>query len=381
MENVLSALVVIFVVLFGALTLSNAFMTAQDTLQAAWQEMETRLNQQTRTHLTVADAEVVSNGTLLNLMLENSGTTKLADFDRWDVMVQYADDGTPADYHIGWLPFAAGSPALDEWTVEGIYLDGAAAMPETLEENILNPGEMARLQLNLDAPVGIGEAMGVAVSVDNGATVTAFTTRNTPPVLATNSTLLMNMGETATITTNLLNVTDIDDAPADLVYTVTTPPINGTLSLGTTFTQEDIEEGLLEYTPTARGTSTFAFTVTDGVDVIGAYTFTIGVNQPPVLTRNTGLRLNGGQRLTINNTRLQSTDADNTAANLVYTVIEAPLHGTLSLPTTFTQQQIDNNLLTYTHNNVGNGLDFFRFTVSDGRAVIGDYIFSIYRRN
>jgi hypothetical protein len=72
-----------------------------------------------------------------------------------------------------------------------------------------------------------------------------------------------------------LLTTDNDDPPENLIYTVTQLPSDGSLSLGATFTQQQIDAGSLSYTHTGTDADLFKFVVSDGYDVIGAYTFLI----------------------------------------------------------------------------------------------------------
>jgi VCBS repeat-containing protein len=77
---------------------------------------------------------------------------------------------------------------------------------------------------------------------------------NDPPVIGTNNGLTLGEGATATITTALLEVTDVDSTPAQIEYTVMVPPTNGRLELTTSpgndavvFTQDDINNNRLIY--------------------------------------------------------------------------------------------------------------------------------------
>ena len=93
---------------------------------------------------------------------------------------------------------------------------------------------------------------------------------------------------------------------------------------------------------------------------------------PPLLIINTGLTLNEGAASAITNTQVQSTDADNTAAQITYTVTDITDNGVLKLSGnpivvsgTFTQADIDNNLVTYEHNGSETTSDNFTFDVDD----------------
>ena len=88
--------------------------------------------------------------------------------------------------------------------------------------------------------------------------------------------------------------TDVDNSAAQIVYTVDATPSNGTLyrnwvalSATDTFTQADIDAGLITYRHDAGETTSdsFDFTVDDsvGTSTSGTFNFTINpVNDAPV---------------------------------------------------------------------------------------------------
>jgi hypothetical protein len=131
----------------------------------------------------------------------------------------------------------------------------------------------------------------------------------------------------------------------------------------------------LTYTHTGSESDSFQFTVSDGKDTIGPYTFTFAISLPPELVVNAGLTVTSGGTETITSEQLQVTDADDPTTGLNYTVTAAPTQGDLSLGTAFTQDDIDNGRLTYTH--TGSESDSFQFTVSDGETALGPYLFTI----
>ena len=112
---------------------------------------------------------------------------------------------------------------------------------------------------------------------------------NDAPVLATNTGMTINEDSAATtLTTSMLNVTDVDNSDAQLTYTVTTSPTKGSLS-HSSFTQAQLAAGLINYTPSADqyGADSFTFTVSDGAGgSISAtqYAITItNINDAPVV--------------------------------------------------------------------------------------------------
>jgi hypothetical protein len=373
MESVLSAIVVIFIVLFAVLTLSYAFISSQDMLQVTWTEMDARLGEQNRTNLNVEQAKMANAGTSILLNVRNSGDVKLADFEGWDVIAQYYDTAVPSVYHIKYLNYVEASPAGNEWMLAGIYADVERNIAESYETDILNSGEVAVLSLKL--PVGIAYATQVQLTVvsSNGSGTSTIFVRNTPPVLVTNQLISMASGATASIPVANLSTTDVDNDLIDLIYTVVTLPQQGTLSLNS-FTQVDIDGGLLSYTHTGSGSDTFEFKVSDGQDEIGSYIFAINVSEPPMLSLNGGLSVATGGSGVIGNSLLTASDVDNSADQLTYKITTLPTQGSLS-QTMFTQADVDNGLLSYTH--VGAGADSFQFTVTDGISTIGPFSFAI----
>ncbi len=373
METVLAAFVVIFVILFAVFTLSDTFLTTQDSISESWQDMEARREAQAHTTLRAVEAHTASAGTIITLRLANDGTTRLVDFDHWDVILQYYDAQESGTYRFLRLAYAAHSPAEGQWTVEGLYAE--AGQFEVYEPNILNPGEEIVLRLIAAPGVGAGSSAQVTVSSENGSGTSTIFTGNRLPVLATNTGLTITTGGTALIDNQRLSVTDADDPAGELTYTILAVPAQGSLSLPTTFTQQDIADGRLSYTQTGSGPDSFQFSVSDGKDTIGAYTFDITPSVPPVLVVNRGITLGTEPTVTIDNTLLQASDADDLPTALVYTILHAPVQGNLSLGDTFTQADIDGGLLTYTHSGIGS--DSFQFTVSDGEKVIGAYNFNV----
>ncbi|MHC5916738.1 MAG: putative Ig domain-containing protein, partial [Nostoc sp.] len=108
------------------------------------------------------------------------------------------------------------------------------------------------------------------------------------------------------------------------------------------------------------------------------------VNQSPILAVNNGLTLNEAATGTINLNLLQVTDADNTPSQLTYTLTNLPTLGILKLNNNplalnakFTQEAINNNALSYTHNGSESISDRFSFTLTDGTNTLNNTVFGI----
>ena len=223
---------------------------------------------------------------------------------------------------------------------------------------------------------------------------------NDAPTVHANQTLSVDEGGSGTITSSLLAASDVDNALTSLTYKVTSLPAHGTLkksgvALGVngTFTQSDINSGIVTYVHDGSETTTdaFSFTLSDGSASING-TFNISVtpvNDAPVIGTNAGLTLSEGTSGAITTAKLNEADPDDSGAGCVYTVVTAPAHGmlkksgvALGVNGTFTQSDIDNGYITYTHGGSETTADSFAFTLADGgedgvSAVSGTFSISV----
>lgn len=375
MDSVIAAVVIFFLLIFGVLTFSNTTFSAHEVTVEAWQDMAERAESQLRTSLAIADAYTANLGGDVYLMIENTGSLSLSEFQAWDVISQYYANPQPYDYAMSWFDYGTGELLNGMWTVTGIYLDAAALHEEAYEPGILNPGEYARLHIRIDPGAGEQTPLFVQVSTLTGIGNSRTFLANALPQVATNLPVSVNSGEQVTIDAGLLQITDADDSADALSFSVTTLPTQGTLSLDPTWTQTDINDGSLRYTHSGSGDDSFEVSVTDGKDTITGLIVSIAVNEWPAVDTNTGVTLNSGETAVIDWPRLHASDADHPAEQLRYQITQAPIQGTLSLGSTFTQSDIDGGLLSYTHTGVGS--DAFSFTISDGSASIGPFTFTI----
>lgn len=243
----------------------------------------------------------------------------------------------------------------------------------------------------------VDDGAGTSTSATFNATVTPV---NDSPTVATNTG--MTVGEASTgnaLSTAMFNEGDPDDAGAGLTYTLTGTTANGTLRLsGTalglndTFTQDDIDSGRVSYDHDGSETvsDSFDFSLADGGEdgataTTGTFNVTVSpVNDEESLDTNAGLTLAEGATATITSALLATSDAEQTPGQLVYTVNAVPGNGTLRLSgialgvnDTFTQDDIDNNRVTYVHDDSEVFTDSFDFTVDDGAGTTSSATFNV----
>ena len=125
------------------------------------------------------------------------------------------------------------------------------------------------------------------------------------------------------------------------------------------------------------GTATITVSVNDGIATTStSFQVTVNaVNDPAILITNSPLTVNEGANAIIGSTLLSATDVDNTAQDIIYTVVTSPLHGRLafaSSPATaisgFTQADIDAGNVIYVHDGSNTSSDSFDVTLNSGRS-------------
>ena len=167
MEAAIVSLICIALVVFGGMTMSQGFLTSVDASTTGLEQIGQRDETIMRTELSSVIASQPAANTL-EITMENSGQTKLADFDKWDVIVQYYDDA--GTYYSKWLPYTEETLSDDKWEVAWIQLNGAA---EVFEPNVLNPKEQIKIRAQLNPSVGAGTTNMVVVATPNGIPVSA----------------------------------------------------------------------------------------------------------------------------------------------------------------------------------------------------------------
>lgn len=374
MDSVLPSIVMIFLTLFAALTLMTTSLSTQESMRRAWQQMSAREQAKLTTQLAALNNTVTTAGTTALVTLRNEGGVALTAFAQWDVFVTYYDGNTPARLRSERLNFTPSIPLSGQWSVMGIYQDAARDQAEVFGTGSFDPSEVIALQVRLSSAVGKTQSLRVRVSTDN-ATAIQLDARRLPPQLDLNTGARVASGGSLTFLDSMLAASDTDDNASQLLYTIVTPPAHGTLTPSATFTQADLTAKQVRYSNDGAQNDSFSFTITDGKDEIGPFTFTLTANQPLALGTNTGITMATGGTSVISASNLSVTDPDDTPDALVYTVTVPPLQGVLTPPITFTQADLDAGRVSFQHTAAGN--DIFTFTISDGQSVIGPFAFFI----
>ena len=198
-----------------------------------------------------------------------------------------------------------------------------------------------------------------------------------------NKGVTLKEGGKVTLTTDLLSTTDINSPDEFLAFSITRAPSRGHLECTdlpgvpiSTFTQLQLAGNKVYYIHTSDDEmkmDSFEFEVTDGYNPVFR-TFRVSItdvdNKKPVLTVNM-LVVEEGESKLITPFELTVEDRDTPDNMLRFVVTQVPVHGQLlfnsSQPvTTFTKQDLNENLITYNHDGTETNEDSFSFTVTDG---------------
>uniref|UniRef100_A0A3Q2CRS4 Fras1 related extracellular matrix 3 n=1 Tax=Cyprinodon variegatus TaxID=28743 RepID=A0A3Q2CRS4_CYPVA len=198
-----------------------------------------------------------------------------------------------------------------------------------------------------------------------------------------NKGVTLKEGGKVTLTTDLLSTSDINSPDEYLSFSITRAPSRGHLECTdlpgvpiSTFTQLQLAGNKIYYIHTSEDEvkmDSFEFEVTDGYNPVFR-TFRVSItdvdNKKPVVTVHK-LVVEEGEVKLITPFELSADDRDTPDNLLRFTVTQLPVHGQLLFNntrpiTTFTKQDLNENLISYKHDGTETNEDSFSFIVTDG---------------
>ena len=208
---------------------------------------------------------------------------------------------------------------------------------------------------------------------------------NDKPLLPTNV-LTITEGATVDITSVFLNSTDTDNTDAELTYTITSLA-NGNFTkdgvVVTTFTKKDVEDGKIKFVHDgSENAPTYHVKVTDTDGLFSesdaVITFS-NANDKPLLPTNV-LTITEGATVDITSVFLNSTDTDNTDAELTYTITSLA-NGNFTkdgvVVTTFTKKDVGDGKIKFVHDGSENAPTYHvKVTDTDGLFSESDVVVS-----
>ncbi len=165
METAITALIIIGVMILAITGVSSRSMSAQAVVMEASRTMLEREGDRMRTALTPVSATTSGGGDSVQLVLRNSGITRLGDLESWDVILNYADG---AGGQRRWYSYGV---ETNQWNYR-LFQNAASLSPEVFDPGLLNPGEEIMITVNISPPVEPGTSGLAAIAVANGVVAT-----------------------------------------------------------------------------------------------------------------------------------------------------------------------------------------------------------------
>ncbi len=153
--------IVLFVVVYVLLMIPS-IVSQTVSITKASSDISTVENSILKTEVGIRDISALAGSDMINFTLKNSGTEKLWNFEKFNVIVSYssvAGQKTELLKHSGACP-APLFPAKKQWCMESIVGD-------YIEPKILNTNETMSVLSKVNQPVAPG-TVDIAVSTDNG---------------------------------------------------------------------------------------------------------------------------------------------------------------------------------------------------------------------
>ncbi len=163
MATIVVSIICIAMIVIGGMTLSQGILTSADSTASSIGDIALREGEITRTDLDIVRAAHLSWADLLRITVDNAGQTKLASFDKWDLIVNYYDSG--GTYYNEWLPYITGALGDNEWQKARIGLNGPV---EFFEPDILNPEEELVILAILSPLPGDDTTGAITIATPNG---------------------------------------------------------------------------------------------------------------------------------------------------------------------------------------------------------------------
>ena len=165
METALVTILCLALIVVGGMTLTQGYISSADTARAGVADMNLIGGDSTRTGIGSLSASNPDSDAV-EVFVENTGQTKLASFEKWDIIVHYtAADGI----YVKRLDYTTGGLSPDEWQKTAIYLQRTPTeIAEAYEPDILNPGEILEIDALLEPEPEVETTVEVTVCTPNG---------------------------------------------------------------------------------------------------------------------------------------------------------------------------------------------------------------------
>jgi archaellum component FlaG (FlaF/FlaG flagellin family) len=170
MSNAIVTVFVVVLMLTAVLSWSQASVSSVDSGAQSLKDMAEAAQEASRTDFEVIGAN--KTAPFVSVYVHNCGRVHLADFSKWDVLVEYYDgNGTYRIVSLGHTEEA--DPSDEEWTVSTIFSDISMDGGEVFDPGILDPGEVMLVRMKLNPVPGPATTNRVTLSSPNGVVASA----------------------------------------------------------------------------------------------------------------------------------------------------------------------------------------------------------------
>ncbi|KAG8176707.1 hypothetical protein JTE90_023259 [Oedothorax gibbosus] len=219
--------------------------------------------------------------------------------------------------------------------------------------------------------------------------ITIYPINDNPFLLWTRTAVLeIVQGQSAVIGPKILNVTDKDGVPRDIVYETIKPPSSGKLIMKNVsinnFTQEDINNMLIQYAHDGanESRSSFSFKVSDGKHKPDYASLDIAIVPIKLHLKNqSAIEVQQGSTAVFLSYNNLGAETNAKKQDIWYNITSLPLHGHIFVNDDvlryFRQNDIDNRLVFYMQSDLTASEDFFVVTIKSGKVSIKDVVVNI----
>lgn len=117
MENFVVSLVCIALLIIGAVSIATSALNAVNGVSDALRAEETIIRSMIDSSIDCTTTSTLSNGSVVNVDIQNTGKTDLYNYSKWDVIVHYQGGDTL------WIPYGTAIPG---WVTGGFFFPGEA---------------------------------------------------------------------------------------------------------------------------------------------------------------------------------------------------------------------------------------------------------------
>jgi len=162
--TVIAAMISVTVILLASYVCSSGGFYMTDVLASSVLEMQENKGDILKTGIKIT--RINTDKTDIFVSLNNTGSTKIGDFDYMDVIVNYSNTSDTAKTI--WIPYQEGAGTLEsKWAVGNIS-------PDLVNPGVLDPGEEMELKILLNESLKDGSANWIMVAAPNGAQTSGY---------------------------------------------------------------------------------------------------------------------------------------------------------------------------------------------------------------